>query len=102
MLQIYVKMKEDYQRAVEENSHLQQQIKSTNEDYRRRLWKYVQDIAVCLLTLICKHLNIIVAMGAGKGLCEKRFPRPSKRSVSSAIQPILTEGRRVSPQASNM
>lgn len=39
-------MKEDYQRAVEENSQLQQQVKMTNEDYRRRLWKYVQDIAV--------------------------------------------------------
>ena len=43
---VYVKMKEDYQRAVEENSQLQQQVKVTNEDYRRRLWKYVQDIAV--------------------------------------------------------
>jgi len=39
-------LKEQHERSSEENSRLQQQIKEANEEYRRRLWKYVQDIAV--------------------------------------------------------
>lgn len=35
-----------YKRAKEENIQLQQQIKESNQDYRKRMWKYVQDIAV--------------------------------------------------------
>uniref|UniRef100_F6Z7A4 DUF4472 domain-containing protein n=1 Tax=Ciona intestinalis TaxID=7719 RepID=F6Z7A4_CIOIN len=37
--------KEMQERATDENNRLQLEIKETNEDYRKRLWKYVQDIA---------------------------------------------------------
>lgn len=36
---------EGYKRAKDENIQLQQQIKESNQDYRKRMWKYVQDIA---------------------------------------------------------
>jgi len=39
------KIKEEHKRFKEENTRLQTELKEANEDYRRRLWKYVQDIA---------------------------------------------------------
>lgn len=39
-------LKEQHERSSEDVSRLQQQVKEANEDYRRRLWRYVQDIAV--------------------------------------------------------
>ncbi|XP_076813157.1 uncharacterized protein LOC143459772 [Clavelina lepadiformis] len=42
---LLISSKEDQEKLSEENSRLQQQIKEANEDYRKRLWKYVQDIA---------------------------------------------------------
>jgi len=55
--QATMSLKEQHERSSEENSRLQQQIKEANEEYRRRLWKYVQDIAVSCDT--CWNLNLL-------------------------------------------
>lgn len=41
-------MKEMKENTAQENSKLQLEIKEINEEYRQRLWKYVQDIAVSI------------------------------------------------------
>nr|CAB3228707.1 coiled-coil domain-containing protein 78-like [Phallusia mammillata] len=38
-------LKERQEKSSEDVTRLQQQLKEANEDYRRRLWRYVQDIA---------------------------------------------------------
>ena len=45
-LQVLLSSKEEQERVADENSRLQLQIKESGEEYRKRLWKYVQDIAV--------------------------------------------------------
>jgi len=40
------KVKEEHKLFKEDNTRLQTELKEANEEYRRRLWRYVQDIAV--------------------------------------------------------